>query len=237
MNSSASRHHCAQGGREPAGHHRVAAAREAAIKPPSVADGIPVWQKVGRSLGALTERITEKVQRQRGRIFNPKILVANIKPPKDKVPPPPNWARDVVEQFSRERVVGKDVSLPYFTMVILPGRKVRADGLGRDPPRLQVDRKTRRIGQKGSGGQLSRETVRKVMDWLRENNRLGPLNSLYRDPETREKKRDSNVYILFTKEETAEIGGWNPRPARLNARLSLSWAAPRYGTSWWALAG
>jgi hypothetical protein len=210
----------------------AAAAASAAVQaPPPVPDAMPVWQKVGRSLGALAGRITEKLERQRGRVFNPKILVANIKPPKEKVPPPPNWARDAIEQFSRERVVGEDVSLPYFKAVVLEIEKFASDGEGAVHRSHRTIGKHAGLGRMGMEGNWGRETVRKVLDWLRAKCWFGPLNSIYRAPETGEKLRDSNVYILFPKEDASEIMALEPE-ARAAKRESLTLSR---GAALWGL--
>ena len=61
----------------------AAAATQAPVSNPDATG----WQKVGRSLGEIGARIAEKVKWRRGRVYNPKILVTNV-----KVPDPQNSA-------------------------------------------------------------------------------------------------------------------------------------------------
>jgi hypothetical protein len=198
------------------------AAATAAIQATDAAPDATGWQKVGRSLAEVGARVAEKLKWRKGRIYNPKILVQNIKVPERKICPPPNWARDVAEEFDRKRVVGVDVSLPYFMMVINQIEKIALDGHGYVHRALRSLGRLAKLGRRGVEGSWGRETVRKVMDWLREHGRIGPMNALYRDPETRELKRDANVYQLFSNEDAAEISAIEDPSARALKRESLT---------------
>jgi hypothetical protein len=191
------------------------------------------WQKVGNALGNVAGRVLEKVQWQRGRIYNPKILTVDIKAPKRKISAPPTWVRDVIDAFERSRIVSQDVSAPYFEKIAREVWKLADDGRGYFQRAYKSIGRRAKLGRKGVEGHWGRETVRKAMDWMRENGWIGPMNGLYRDPETRELRRDSNVYQLFTKEDAAEISAIEDPSARALKRESLTLSR---GAILWGLA-
>jgi hypothetical protein len=196
-------------------------------------ESVHAWQKVGRALGNVAGSVLGKIQWQRGRIYNPKILTVNIKPPKRRISAPANWVRDVIDAFERARIVSHDVSVPYFEKIAREVWKLADDGRGYFQRAYKSIGRLAKLGRRGMEGHWGRETVRKAMDWMRENGWLGPLNSLYRDPETRELRRDSNVYQLFTKEDAAEISAIEDPSARALKRESLTLSR---GAILWGLA-
>lgn len=205
----------------------LSAMRAAGPPVPPVPDQPAAWQKVGRALGDVAGRVVEKVLWQRGRVFNPKILQVDVKPPKRLVPPPSNWANDAAENFRRERVVNADVSLPYFRAVVLAIEKIASDGWG------FVQRAFKSIGRLAGLGRgednWGRETVRKCIRWLEEHGWIGTLNALYRD-EDRALKRDANVYQLFGKHDAAEIAALAPEARAVKREsLTLSRGAALFG--------
>ena len=118
-------------------------------------------------------------------------------------------------------------------MVVNQIEKLALDGHGFFQRALRSLGRLAKLGRRGMEGNWGRETVRKVMDWLREHGWLGPLNALYRDPETRELKRDANVYQLFTKEDAAEISAIEDPSARALKREALTLSR---GATLWGLA-
>ena len=184
----------------------------------SASDDRPSWQNVGRALGGVAGRLVEKVRWQRGRVFNPKILCVDVKVPKKPVPPPVNWARNIVETFARVRVINEDVSVLYFKAVVEVIEKIASDGAG------FVQRAFKSIGRLaglGRGeGDWGRETVRKCIRWLEANGRIGTFNALYRDDEG-QLKRDANVYLLFSKDDAEEAMALEPT-ARNTSRICVA---------------
>lgn len=186
------------------------AAPAPAVHPDKVlsSDGtVHAWQKVGRAIGDAATRVIEKVRWQRGRVYNPKILQADVKAAKHAIRPPPHWARNAVENFSAARVPDQDVSVPYFKAVVDVIETIASDGHG------FVQRAIKSIGRlAGLGrmeGQWGRETVRKCIRWLEDHGWIGTLNALYRNDD-RSLRRDANVYILFGKDDAAEAAGLEP---------------------------
>ncbi len=214
-------------------HAAIDAASHVETAPAAPGETVHAWQRVGRALGDVAGHVLGKVQWQRGRVYNPKILAADIKPPKRKVPPPTNWARDVTEAFAGARIINVDVSVPYFSAVVHQIEKIASDGAGCVKRAYKSIGRLAGMGRKGMEGNWGRETVRKVIDWCREHGWLGPLNSLYRDPENRALKRDANVYLLFAKEDAAEISAIEDPSARALKRESLTLSR---GAVLWGLA-
>jgi hypothetical protein len=173
----------------------------------------PAWHKVGRALGDVAGRIVEKVRWARGHVFNPKILQVDVKTPNRTIKPPANWAQDVINHFRYARVVNEDISTPYFTSFVLGIEKVASDGRG------FVQRGFKALGGLGDQG---KENARKAIRWLEDHGWIGTLNTLYRDEETRELRRGENVYLLFGKEDAAEITAIGDASARALKRESLT---------------
>jgi hypothetical protein len=178
---------------------------------PATPDDAQPWQKVGRAIGAVASFLADKVGWQRGRVFNPKILSVNVKPAKAKVAPPANWARDAISNFAKLRVINEDISLPYFQSIVQAIETVASDGLGYVQRAYASIGRLARLGR--TEGNWGRETVRKAIRWLEAHGWIGTLNTLYRD-EDRTLKRDSNVYLLFGREDAEEAQALDEPAAR-----------------------
>lgn len=181
---------------------------------------LAAWQKVGKTLSEAAGRVLERTSWARGRVYNPKLLCADLKPSKRSIKAPPGYARDVVEAFARARVVGRDASVPYFMAVVEVIVKIADDGQGYVQRAFKSIGRLARLGRKEDN--WGRETVRKCIRWMEDHGWIGTLNALYRDKETRELRRDANVYQLFGKDDAATIGAIEDASARALKRESLT---------------
>jgi hypothetical protein len=174
----------------------------------------PAWHKVGRSLGNVLGGVIEKVRWASGRVFNPKMLVVDLKASGRHIEPPKNWARDVVADFITRRAARIDVSVPYFENFVNMALVEEArKGLG------YVYHSFKFLADLGKQG---KENARKIIRWLEDHGWIGTLNTLYRDENDRSLKRGNNVYILFPKETAEEISAVEEPSARALKRESIT---------------
>ena len=62
-------------------------------------------------------KVVAKVSWLRGKVFNPKVMLRDVTVPNRVIPPPGNWARDVMADFEHKRVKG-DLSVPYMAALV-----------------------------------------------------------------------------------------------------------------------
>jgi hypothetical protein len=175
---------------------------------PAAVNATGVFGAVGRAIGDVAGRVVGTVNRRMRRIFTPKMRQADVKVKGWTLPPPEHLVRDMVADFKKNRVLGVDISVVYFTQLVEKAvEKLAKDGRGFWQ---------RSFLAMGTLANMSRETARKGIRWMRLRGWLGVLNGLYRedaDPSRQEDRRDkceANIYMILGKKAVAEIAATPP---------------------------
>ena len=169
---------------------RRAAAQDEAHGP----EGLGWFNAPKNVFGAALGRVVDKLRWQRGRVWNPKILQADVKTPDRIVRPPKNWERDIVAAFRATRQTN-DVKVSTFRALAAQALKLANDGRGFWQ---------RSFAALGTLADYGKESARKFIRWCEAYGWIGTFNALYRDDDG-SLKRDANIYLLFGKDDGAEI--------------------------------
>lgn len=194
----------------------------AAVPPHAAATEAGQWSEAPKGmLGNVLGRVIEKLQWVRGKVFNPKVFLADVKTPDRLVRPPRHWDHRIKKWYRAHRSDG-DPFFATFESWVNFIYQVAGDGRG------YVQRSWEAMA---AAMGMCRETARKCVRIAEDGGWLGTFNTLYRDPETNDLKRDSNVYILFTEQDAAAIRAVEDQSARAVKRecLTLSRGAMLWG--------